>query len=259
MRCVCHHGLAAGGPHPEPRAKRHHGFTIVELLVVITIIWVLAALRLATFDQARQSARAVMCLNNLKQTVAGMNLYNADWRRPVECQHNIAYPGRQPTEYAGDGKLNAWGVLHTTGYIADDQLRCVAKKLVPAGRTFGTGPTGWTHYNYRYNSTWNMPRIFELQQYLRQALVCDDATMGITAPVPLSQPYGMDAQQVIPERWGHVAGGNAMRLDASGRFIANFWNYSFPAAADGWPNSGRGWPSWYYWGSWTLIDPYLTQ
>ncbi len=58
--------------------RRRRGFTLIELLVVIAIIGILAAMVFPVFARARESARKVVCLSNVKNIALAIQMYMAD-------------------------------------------------------------------------------------------------------------------------------------------------------------------------------------
>jgi prepilin-type N-terminal cleavage/methylation domain-containing protein len=58
-------------------------FTLIELMVVVAIITILAALLLPTLNSATSRGRRAMCLNNLKQINVGTHLYAEDNRNTL--------------------------------------------------------------------------------------------------------------------------------------------------------------------------------
>ena len=53
-------------------------FTLIEMLVVVTVICILAALLLPAAQEARESAKTKVCMNNIRQITQGLYLYASD-------------------------------------------------------------------------------------------------------------------------------------------------------------------------------------
>jgi prepilin-type N-terminal cleavage/methylation domain-containing protein/prepilin-type processing-associated H-X9-DG protein len=82
--------------------RRRCGFTLVELLVVITIIGILMSMLLPAVNQVREAGRQSQCKNNLRQLALGMDMYH-------DKRGSLPYGAW----YSAEGSDQNW---HLTGY-----------------------------------------------------------------------------------------------------------------------------------------------
>ncbi len=102
------------------RSQRSRAFTLVELLVVISIIGILVGMLLPAVQAAREAARRISCLNNLKQLTLALVNY--------ETSHQRFPAGSGPMNLQG-GSLSNFGGSWLGEILPQMELQSLADQL----------------------------------------------------------------------------------------------------------------------------------
>ena len=228
LRCALHdeaHPGCRGGPALRHRNRR--AFTLIELLVVIAIIAILAAMLLPALASAKEKAKRIACVSNLRQVGLSIHMYGNEFQQKLPSGrdnngewHSIRINRDTYTNlisYTGNFKIMdcpnfTFGTQTrysgTYGYLIGYNYLCDAK--LPS-------------YNLADSRSWRVST--RLTDSPTNSIVADANHWGGTltmAPHTKSGPYQVNGAtftraNLTAVRAGAV-GGNVLYLDGSARW-----------------------------------------
>ncbi len=117
------------------RNSHRAGFTLVEIMIVVAIIGLLAAIAIPNFIKARATSQANACINNLRQIESGVN----QWAMETGQTSGTPVPGISTV--SAYIKLNSSSSIptcpangiYTMGTVGvEPEVKCSLSSLTPA-------------------------------------------------------------------------------------------------------------------------------
>jgi prepilin-type N-terminal cleavage/methylation domain-containing protein/prepilin-type processing-associated H-X9-DG protein len=166
------------------RAALPTGFTLIELLVVIAIIAILAAILFPVFAQAREKARSITCISNLKQLGTATAMYAQDY--------DETFPGGW--NYAANNPCGGTNLVTQSQY-----WRLTLQPYIQ--KYFGAAATNsWDTAGASRNTVLQCP-----------SRLTDDSMSSVTS-------FGINSDEVLRDDWF----GEDCRTGIHGRKLAEF-------------------------------------
>jgi len=217
------------------RSRFHSSaFTLIELLVVIAIIAILAAILFPVFAQARESARKITCVSNLKEIDLAWQMYAQDYDETFPLSRYCNGPIVNGTGTCPDGIQHYW-LEAVYPYIKNG------------------GDTNWSNGSQDLNSSG--PSIFLCPDLEVAAPAVDDAgnPSGYGSPSPAPDTYPLlsyapnidvtAAWDTLGESWTHDSAtpGTLASFAQPAQFIMLTDNYT-ACGVEVWAGAGgNGW------------------
>lgn len=259
----------APGSESSYLALRTAGFSLVELLVVISIIGTLGGLLLSAVSRVREAGRRVQCSNNLKQSSLGACAYQSSRRTfppgadaiaagpslPSGTQHawsSFILP--QIEEQAIASSIDYRALWNAPGNNAAAAERSVSSYICPSGALFFPGkqdyggisgthiiPSGMESFLPNANSCGTMIVVTEAGRWgITPSQISDGLsnTLLIAESVDRARPAELvgDGPNHLPWAWGANAfSQNARFINASGEMCirSNHIGGAYGSFADG--------------------------
>jgi len=109
------------------------GFSLIELLVVISIIALLIALLLPSLEHARSTARLAACLSNARQMTIALHTYADDWERHMPYSTPASETYFLSRNTGGEFHIGGPGLFVSEGYLTSGStLFCPDARVLEA-------------------------------------------------------------------------------------------------------------------------------
>jgi prepilin-type N-terminal cleavage/methylation domain-containing protein len=96
------------------RTSSKSGFTLVEIMIVVAIIGLLAAIAIPNFVRARATSQKNACINNLRQIDGGVQ----QWALENKAAASAAVTSANVMPYLGRGTTGGWPTCPASGTYA---------------------------------------------------------------------------------------------------------------------------------------------